>query len=376
MIRVMFINRRFERGGAERQLIELTKNLDKSRFHVCVTTFYDGGALYPQIQTVPGVSLVNLHKRGRWDTVCFLRRFWLAARKFRPQIIVGYMTVANVLSLAIGRLCGAKVAWAMRNSNLDMRRYDWLSRISFRAECLLARRADLVMFNSQAGRDHYIKCGFPKMSGVVIPNGIDVDYFKSDRENRRRVRLEWGVQDENPLIGMVARLDPMKDHDTFLAAAAELAKKRDDVRFVCVGDGAPSRQAELVARVEQLGLGKQIVFVTGRDDMPSVYNALDVMTLSSAYGEGFPNVIGEAMACGVPCVVTDVGDAAAVVGETGLVVSPRDPAQLAEKWKEMLERVNKQREAMSEAARRRIVENFSTKALSARTELVLKGLID
>lgn len=376
MIRVMFVNRRFEGGGAERQLIELAKNLDKSRFEICVTTFYEGGALYPQIQVVPDVRLANLHKQGRWDTVRFLRRFWCTVRGFRPQIMVGYMTVANLLSLVVGKLCGAKVVWAVRNSNMDMGRYDWLARFTFWFECLLSHGADLVIFNSHAGRDHYIKCGFPKMSGVVIPNGIDVDYFKSDRENRRRVRLEWGVQDENPLIGMVARLDPMKDHDTFLAAAAELAKKRDDVRFVCVGDGAPSRQAELVARAEQLELGKQIIFVTGRDDMPSVYNALDVMTLSSAYGEGFPNVIGEAMACGVPCVVTDVGDAAAVVGETGLVVSPRDPAQLAEKWKEMLERMNKQREATSEAARRRIVENFSTKALLARTELVLKGLID
>lgn len=376
MIRVMFINRRFERGGAERQLIELTKNLDKSKFHVCVTTFYEGGALYPRIQAVPGVSLVNLHKQGRWDTVRFLRRFWRAAREFRPQIIVGYMTVANLLSLAIGRLRGAKVAWAVRNSNLDMGRYDWVSRISFRMECLLARWVDVVMFNSQAGRDHYIKCGFPKTSGVVIPNGIDVDYFKADGESRRRVRLEWGVGEENPLIGMVARLDPMKDHDTFLAAAAELAKERDDVRFVCVGDGTSARRAELVALAEQLGLGKRVILVAGRDDIRSVYSAFDVMTLSSAYGEGFPNVIGEAMACGVPCVVTDVGDAAAVVGETGLVAPPRDPARLAEKWKGMLQRVNKQQEATSEAARRRIVENFSTKALLARTELVLKGLID
>ena len=290
--------------------------------------------------------------------------------------MVGYMTVANLLSLAIGRLSGAKVAWAVRNSNLDMERYDWVSRISFRMECLLARWVDVVMFNSQAGRDHYIKRGFPQTSGVVIPNGIDVDYFKADGESRRRVRLEWGVVEENPLIGLVARLDPMKDHDTFLAAAAELAKERGDVRFVCVGDGTSARRAELVALAEQLGLGKLVILVAGRDDIRSVYSAIDVMTLSSAYGEGFPNVIGEAMACGVPCVVTDVGDAAAVVGETGLVAPSRDPARLAEKWKEMLERVNKQQEATSVAARRRIVENFSTKSLLVRTELVLKGLID
>ncbi|MGA9032932.1 MAG: glycosyltransferase [Sulfuricaulis sp.] len=371
----MFVNRRFEGGGAERQLIELTKNLDKSRFHICVATFYEGGALYSLIRAVPDVHLANLHKQGRWDTIRFLRRFWRAVREFRPQIMVGYMTVANLLTLAVGKLCGAKVVWAIRNSIVDMGRYDWLARITLRLECLLSHWADLVIFNSHAGRDHYVKCGFPETSSVVISNGIDVEYFKADRESRRRVRLEWGVGEKNPLIGMVARLDPMKDHDMFLAAAAALAKERDDVRFVCVGDGASTRRVELVALAEQLGLGRRIIWVNGRDDMPAVYSALDVMSLPS-HGEGFPNVVGEAMACGVPCVVTDVGDAAVLVGDIGLVVPPRDSAQLTEKWKEMLEQVDKQREAMSELARRRIVEDFSTKALSARTELVLKGLID
>jgi glycosyltransferase involved in cell wall biosynthesis len=372
----MFVNRRFEGGGAERQLIELAKNLDKARFEVCVTTFYEGGALYPQIQAVPDVRRVSLHKRSRWDTVHFLRRFWGAIQEFHPHIVIGYMTVANLLSLIVGKIHGAKVVWAVRNSNMDMQRYDWLAQVTRRLECRLSRRADLVIFNSWAGYDHYLKWGFPRASSVVIPNGINVEYFKVEPESRDWVRREWGVSKETQLIGLIGRLDPMKDHETFFAAAANLGKERGDVRFVCVGDGTPTRRAELLTKLKNLGLQERVTLVSGRSDMPRVYNALDIMSLSSAYGEGFPNVIGEAMACGVPCVVTDVGDAAAIVGDTGLVVPPRNAVELARKWGEMLDWINRDRGALSKAARHRIVENFDTKTMTARTESVLEELID
>jgi len=376
MIRMMFVNRRFERGGAERQLIELAKNLDKSRFDVCVTTFYEGGALYPQIETIPGVRLVNLRKRGRWHAIGFLGNFWRTMRECRPQIVVGYMSVANLLSLAAGRLNGSKVVWAVRNSNMEMARYDLLSRAVTRLELWLAKRADLVIFNSRAGHDHYVRRGFPEKTGIVIPNGIDTDYFRPDSDGRQAVRREWNVGENDALIGLVARLDPMKDHLTFLNAAADLARERADVRFACIGDGTSGYREELIKLAGRLNLGKKVIWVGGRDDMRQVYNALDVMSLSSAFGEGFPNVIGEAMACGVPCVVTDVGDAARVVGGTGFVIPPRNSALLAAKWKEMLDRIGREREATAQAVREWIVEHFSSKSLAARTEAALGALID
>jgi len=372
----MLINRRFDRGGAERQLIELVKNIDKSRFDVCVATFYEGGALYPQIEAVPGVQLVSLRKGSRWDTIGFLWRFWRAMRECQPQIIVGYLSVPNLLSLAAGRLGGAKVVWAIRNSNMDMSRYDWLSRVTARMECWLSHGADLVIFNSHAGRDHYVRCGFPEKSAVVIPNGIDTDYFRPDAGGRKKIRQEWGIGEKTPLIGMVARMDPMKDHRSFLYAAAELVKERSDVHFVFIGDGAPAYRAELIALAEKLGLVKSVIWTHGRNDMREVYSAFDIMSLSSAYGEGFPNVIGEAMACGVACVVTNVGDAAEVVGKTGFVIRPQSPARLVEKWKEMLDQTCEAREARAEAAKRRIYENFSVATLATRTESSLKTLIN
>lgn len=375
LVRLMFINRRFERGGAERQLIELARGLDKTEFDVCVMTFYEGGGLHSLLKAIPGLRLVNLNKQGRWDIGRFLWRCWRTATAFRPNVVVGYMKIANLVALAIGKLSGAKVVWAIRDSNTDMARYDWLSRVAFRLECLLARRADLVIFNSQAGREHYVAHGFPLKSSVVIPNGIDVDRFKPDPEARRRVRLRWKLRDAQPIVGMVARMDPMKDHQTFLRAAERLVQQRDDVRFVCIGDGTPETRASLIEMSKNLNLSEKVIWETGNENIRDVYCALDVMSLSSAYGEGFPNVIGEAMACGVPCVVTDVGDVRQVMGSTGGVVPPGSAAEMAKKWNEMLDALPQRRAAMARACRRRIVESFSSRKLAARTESVLKTLL-
>ena len=317
----------------------------------------------------------RLNKQGRWDIGRFLWRCWRAAAAFRPHVVIGYMKIANLVALAIGKLSGAKVVWAVRDSNTDMARYDWLSRVAFRLECLLARWTDLVIFNSQAGLKHYGARGFPKKSSIVIPNGIDVDRCKPDPEARRRVRLKWQLMDVQPLIGMVARMDAMKDHQTFLRAAARLAQQRDDVRFACIGDGTPEVRASLIEMSKHLNLYEKVIWEAGNENIGDVYCALDVMSLSSAYGEGFPNVIGEAMACGVPCVVTDVGDARQVVGSTGGVVPPSSAAEMAKKWNDMLDALPQRRSAMARACRQRIVESFSSKKLAARTESVLKTLL-
>jgi glycosyltransferase involved in cell wall biosynthesis len=163
----------------------------------------------------------------------------------------------------------------------------------------------------------------------------------------------------------------MKDHGTFLDAAARLAAERDDVRFVCVGDGLPAYRASLERRAAELGLGARLTWAGRRGDVPAVLSALDLLTSSSAFGEGFSNVIAEAMACGVPCVVTDVGDSAAIVGELGAVVPPRDPRALVGAWCTVLER----RDEFPEAELRgRIERKFSLDALIERTERALVAL--
>jgi glycosyltransferase involved in cell wall biosynthesis len=208
---------------------------------------------------------------------------------------------------------------------------------------------------------------------MVIHNGIDTSWFYPDPEGRELARKEWGVSDKEKLIGLVARLDPIKDHLTFIKASA-LLSDRSNIRFVCVGDGPDDYKNELKAFSEEKGVGDLFIWKDSCRDMPAAYNALD-MLVSSSYGEGFPNVLGEAMACGVPCVVTDVGDSARIVGDMGEVVPPKDPKALAQGIRTILERLDDNHKKLSKSLRERIILNFRRQILIEKTSEALRGLL-
>lgn len=372
MIRIFFLIRSLEPGGAERQLIELVKGLDKKTFDITLATFYDKGTMRLEVEGLKGVRIISLRKRARWDVLPFLFRLWRLTREMNPDIIHGYMGIANELSLLIGKLMGVKVVWGERSAYVDFSRYDWAARWSFKIGVLLSRFPDLIIVNSWAGQHHHIAHGYYGKRMVVIPNGINTERFKSNPAERGKVRAEWGIREEEKLIGLVGRLDSMKDHATFLKAAALLAQQKTDAKFVCVGDGPISYKKELIAMSKALNLEDCLIWVNARSDMPAVYNALDIATLSSC-GEGFPNVVGEAMACEVPCVVTDVGDSAWIVGETGVVVPPRDPKALFHGFESCLARL--QEPDIHQKCRQRIVNEFSQSRMVNSTTKALEGLL-
>jgi glycosyltransferase involved in cell wall biosynthesis len=220
---------------------------------------------------------------------------------------------------------------------MNLNYYDWFVRLSFLFECTLSAFADLIIANSQSGREYYIKHGFPSNKVVVIHNGIDVDRFKPDSQERKRVRAEWGIPENIILVGNVARLDPIKDHFTFLNAALLLARETTDIRFVCIGDGSIEYREQLLTYANRIGLEGIVSWIGSRTDMAAVYNALDVV-VSSSMSEGFPNVLGEALACGVPCVATNAGDSALILGTiSGRVVPVKDSRALADGITRILE---------------------------------------
>jgi glycosyltransferase involved in cell wall biosynthesis len=374
---VFFLIRSLERGGAERQLIELVRELASSGFEVAVCTFYDGGALRGELERIPGVSLISLGKQSRWDVLGFLWRLSSAVRAARPDIVHGYMGVANELSLLMARIHRARAIWGVRSSNMDLSKYDEFARQSFQSGAFLSRFADRIIANSQAGVDYHVYHGYPADRMTVLHNGIDCVKFCPDNDARARVRAEWGVAPDERLIGLVARLDPKKDHGNFLEAASLLAKQVPGARFVCVGHGTRAAYGQgLDDQGRKLGLSGKLIWSGQRTDMPAVYNALDVAVLSSAFGEGFPNVIGEAMAVGKPCVATNVGDAAIAIGAAGVVVPPRNPAALADGIRCLLKLSDADFAALGMVARNRIVTRFSTRQLgeaTARTLLTVLG---
>ena len=371
-IRLCFLIRMLDCGGAERQLAELVGGLDKSRFEVTVLTFYPGGMFWSAVEEMPGVELVCLGKTGRWDVARFVARLVGFLRRRRPDIVHGFMAIANELAWLGGRAAGARVVWGLRGSNRALDRYDWSFRASLRISARLSRHVDLVIANSRAGVEHHVRHGFCHDNVAVVPNGIDTGLFRPRPGARQRLRTQWGVQDSEFLIGLVGRHDPMKDHDTFFEAMVGLADRHPQVRVACVGDRAPQAGEHLAESRPARALGARLRWEPARKDVERVLPALDALVLSSAYGEGFPNVVGEAMAAEVPSIVTDVGDAAVLLADPQRTVPPRDPGLLMDACERLLNRPADERRRLGAGDRRRIEEHFTTAHLVQRTTALLE----
>ena len=373
-MKVMFLCRALDYGGAENQLVFLARKLSDRGIETGIAVYYSGGGLEDELKD-SSVAVFHLNKRSRWDVIGFCRELTRVVSVEKPDILHSYLTDSNALSVLIKPfLPKLKIAWGIRASYMDFNRYGWLAKVLFAVTCRLSGQADLIIANSHAGRFFHQRRGYPSEKMVVIPNGIDTCRFAPDPDAGERVRREWSLSESENLIGLVGRLDPVKDHPTFLEASALLLGQRDDVRFVCVGEGRASYREELEHMSEHLRLHDRILFAGLRKDMRAVYNALNIATLVSI-GEGFPNVIGEAMACGIPCVVTDAGDSEKIVGSTGVVVSPGDPQALARGWQKILEMRKEEKAELGRQARDRIVALFGTEIFIARTEEALRSLL-
>lgn len=336
-------------------------------------TFYPGGAIEKDLADA-GVCVQTLEKLGRWDVFSFLARLVKCIKREKPDVIHGYLPVANILIAVLKPFfLKARIVWGVRASNVDFTQIDWLTRVLFRIECQVSRFAHLVIFNSSAGRDYYKEHGYPAPKIAVIPNGIDTDKFRPDTLLRDEIRASWQIREQDTLIGLVGRLDSIKDHPTFIQAASLVAQKRKEVKFVCVGGGPDNYKEELSCLAISSGLEKRLIWAGERQDMTAVYNALDV-TVQSSLSEGFPNVVAEAMACGIPCVVTDVGDAARIVGDTGIVVPPKNQEAMANGIQEMLNRLEEGSENVSRRARQRICEHFGIMSMVECTERAITGI--
>ena len=370
-MKISFLIRDLNYGGAQRQLVTLVKALDKQGFNITVLCFYPGGPLEKNLEDTQ-VKVISLEKRGRWDLFSFFWHLVHCLKDIQPDVLHGYLSESNLLAIFVKPFFPSiRIIWGVRVSDVDLIYSDWLSRLNFQWECFFSRFADLIIVNSKAGRDYHLAHGFPADKMVVIPNGIDSERFKPDVEARVKVRSEWGISDDTLLIGIVGRLAPMKDYPTFLKAAALLCKDRQDVRFVCVGSGLEVYTQELYQLTTQLDISEKVIWAGSRADMPAIYNAFDILCSSSAYGEGFANVIGEAMACGVPCVVTDVGDSAWIVENMGVVVPPQNPEALVAGWRSLIEQQQYKSSNLKLNTRSRIISIFNCNKLLQNVAIVL-----
>ncbi|MEH1954842.1 glycosyltransferase [Nostoc sp.] len=369
--KIVFLIRDLNYGGAERQLVTLVKALDKQCFDITVLCFYPSGSLsLDKDLKDSGIPIICLDKQGRWHLFGFFWRLVQHLQRIHPDVLHGYVGIPNLLTIFLKPFFpSTSMVWGIRSSNVNPDFDDWLGRLLFQLECSLSHLADLIIVNSYAGRAYYLTNGFPANKMTVIPNGIDIELFKPDQGARIKVRNLWGISEDTILLGLVGRLDIRKDHPTFLRAAALLSEERRDVRFVCVGSGSENYARELYELADKLGISNRVIWVQARADMSAIYNTLDIV-VSSSYTEGFPNVIGEAMACGIPCVVTDVGDSAWIVGDIDVVVPPKNPEALKNALKRLIETIGIDGCDRTQI-RQRIIDHFSVLQLVFKTEAAL-----
>lgn len=362
-------------GGAEAVLYRLCTH-DVPTRHV-VVSLMDEGKYGPRLRAA-GVTVYCLQMpRGR-VTGRGLRQLWRIIREECPSVVQTWMYHADLLGGLVARLAGvSRICWGVHNSELapgkSRRSTIWIARVN----ALLSRWVpESIVCCARRAQVTHERLGYKPKHWALIPNGYEVEVFRPDSWVRGRLRTQLGIPDDLPLLGTVARFDPQKDHATLLHALGLLA--RQGIRFHCVLVG---RDMEPTNRVLRAGLAREgledVVQLLGqRDDIPALMTALDVHVLSSAYGEAFPNVLAEAMACGTPCVATDVGDAAQIIGETGWVVPPSDATALAQGIAAALAlRCNEPErwEGLQRAARRRIVEHFEVGRMVQRYRAVWEG---
>ena len=320
-----------------------------------VVAMIDGGSQADLLRS-RGIPLETLGMRRGRPSVGAAWRFAQILRRVRPRIVQSWLYHADLLGLISRPIAGSRVVWNIRSAT-----HDGLDAFVRKACARLSALPDAVVVNSEAGRQIHAGRGYRPRRWCLIGNGFDLDVFRPSLECREAVRRELGLSPDTPLIGLVARFDPHKGHDTFLSAAAMLAGRVPGVHFLLAGDGmtpANGALAELIAE----RLKGRVHLLGRRADVPCVTAALDIASCTSV-GEAFPNVVGEAMACAVPCVVTDVGDSALLVGNPELVVPPADPQALAELWTRLLAMDPTGLRAIGDRGRERIAAHYGLDAV-------------
>jgi glycosyltransferase involved in cell wall biosynthesis len=356
VIRICHLINHLEPGGAERALVNLIDGLNPQRFTNEVITLTEPGWFDGYLKSA-GVPVTSLGMpRGR-PTLSGLYALVRHLQKSQPSILQTWLYHSDLAgTIASQFVPGVRLVWNVRCSDIVLhpgqKRLRWIVSLLAR----LSRKPDAVIANSKSGMRFHAEIGFRPRRWEKILNGVDLARFHPSADARMETRARLGIAAETPLIGMIAHYRLMKDHTTFLRAAALFAARHPEARFVLSGCGCDWDNEALSRSIREAGLGERISLLGFREDIEAIYPALDLVTLSSKLGEGCPNVLIEAMACGVPCVATDVGDAREIIGDAGLVVPPRDPEALARAWEEV---VSGNKEYWALRARARVAGSYS-----------------
>ncbi len=355
-------------AGAERMLARVLARLRPDEFDVHVFTIGLPGPFTEHLEQLGIPNRLYEFLRPKLPNPCHLLTLTRDLRRFQPDVVQGWMYLGNLYGGVAAKLArrDMPVAWNIRHSTLDpqidsrsMRWSAWLG------GQLSGRVPDRIVLCAEAARAAHLRVGYAPEKLEVIPNGFDLSELRPDLVARQRIRAELGITDETPLVGLIGRLHQHKDHRTFIRAARVVAEQFPNAHFVGAGEEQTYSATDLWSWVDDVGLRDRFHWLGVRHDVPAIDASLDVLVCSSTT-EGFPNVVGEAMACGVPCVATDVGECAEVVGDTGRIVPKQDSLRLGAAISDLLRMPRSERTALGDLARRRVVARYDINRIVER----------
>jgi glycosyltransferase involved in cell wall biosynthesis len=373
-MKILFVVTGLSVGGAELMLKQLIERMDKNKYKIHVVSLTTIGDIGCQMRKL-GISVDSLDIRKFFPNPLCLFALFRIFRSFQPDVVHTWMYHSDLLGGLASRIAGIKaLAWGIRHTDLspmaNKRSTLWVVHLCARLSHWVPSK---ILVNSQVARKVHETIGYAAEKMVVIPNGFDLKRFVPTPSARQELRSELGLDAATLLVGVIGRFHPQKNQIGFVRAMVELHALRPDVHFFLAGQGVDADNHGLVAAIQAADVGGVCHLLGARTDIPRLMAALDVLALPSV-GEAFPNVVGEAMACAVPCAVTDVGDSAWIVGETGRVVPAGDMSGLAHAINDLLQLSAYERAALGAAARKRVATLFDIGAVVKHYEAFYESL--
>ncbi|MGH8539441.1 MAG: glycosyltransferase family 4 protein [Stenotrophobium sp.] len=375
MIRVLHIIVGLNLGGAELMLKRLIESsLDNSDFQHSVVSLTDAGEVGEQLLAL-GVEVQALGMRSVLDAPRVLWQLTRRIRKSRADIVQTWMYHANLWGGLAARIAGNQhVIWGIRTTDVKAGASRTTAVISWMCAMLSRWIPRAIVCAAEASRMTHVAVGYDPTRMVVIPNGFDLQRLMATADQRIKLRAQCGFAADEVVIGIVGRFNRAKDHENFVCAAGLLTRQDNRVRFLMVGRDLDAGNTELARWITQTGYAERFVLLGERADVPACLSAMDIFCLSSRT-EGFPNGVGEAMAMGLPCVVTDAGDAAMLVADTGIVVPREAPIALSRGLGGVLAMTPDARQQLGLRAKARMYSEFSIERARQRFEDVYSAVL-
>lgn len=364
-------------GGAEAILYRLCK-YDNINEHIVISMMDNGK--YGELLKNENLSVYTLNMSAGKLTFSGVVSLYKIIKKLKPDIVQTWMYHANLIGGIVAKIAGIKkIVWGIHHSNLD-KTHNKKSTIFIVK--ILGKISNMVptdiIFCAEKSYEVHKSIGYRCKNMKVVPNGYELDKFYPNIENIQNLKNELNLNNTKNIIGFVARFDELKDHNNLLHSLKVVKEGIVDFKCLLVGANIVSMNKDLMNMIEKYDLFENIILLGERNDIPDIMNLLDIHILSS-YSEAFPNVLCEAMACGTPCITTDVGDATFIIGDTGYVVPIKDPNSMSKKIIEMI--YEKENNILAWENRKlkcseRIVQNFSIEKMILNYQMVWNNLLN